>query len=82
MEEGPGRTVLQGAIDLLFEEDAGWTLVDYKSDHITGNRDALAAWYEPQIRVYRRYWEELTGKPTRAGLFFIETGEQVWLPER
>ncbi len=81
VDHGPAKTVLQGAIDLLFEEEAGWTLVDYKSDHISGNRDALATWYEPQIRVYRRYWEELTGRSTRAGLFFIETGEEVWLAD-
>jgi ATP-dependent helicase/nuclease subunit A len=82
LEDAPPSTILQGAIDLLFEEDAGWTLVDYKSDRVGGNRDALAAWYEPQIRLYRKYWKDLTGRPTRAGIYFIETGEEVWLPER
>jgi ATP-dependent helicase/nuclease subunit A len=82
LDDGPPSTILQGAIDLLFEEDAGWTLVDYKSDRIDGNRDALASWYEPQIRIYRNYWKSLTGRPTRAGIYFIETGEEVWLSER
>jgi ATP-dependent helicase/nuclease subunit A len=77
----PAETLLTGAIDLLFEDESGWTLVDYKSDHIAGNLEALARWYAPQIRHYRRYWSKLTGRPTRAGLFFVETGEEVWLPE-
>ena len=46
-----------------------------------GKLDDLARWYAPQIRHYRRYWSKLTGRPTRAGLFFVETGQEVWLPE-
>ena len=79
VEEGPPETLLTGAIDLLFEEDGGWMLVDYKSDRVGGRLSALAAWYAPQIRLYSRYWERVTGKPARAGLYFIETGEEVWL---
>ena len=71
----PAGTTLQGAIDLVFEEDDGWVLVDYKSDTVTpDNRAALEAFYAPQIDHYRRYWERLTGRPTRAGLFFLAHG--------
>jgi ATP-dependent helicase/nuclease subunit A len=77
----PAATTLQGAIDLVFEEDDGWILVDYKSDTVTpDNRAALEAFYAPQIAHYRRYWERLTGRPTRAGLFFLHTGELAMLP--
>ncbi len=77
----PAGTTLQGAIDLVFEEDDGWVLVDYKSDTVTpDNRAALEAFYAPQIDHYRRYWERLTGRPTRAGLFFLHTGELAMLP--
>lgn len=78
LSEGPPQTLLQGAIDLVFEEDSGWTLVDYKSDTIAGNSDELVSFYSPQIELYRRYWEKLTGRPTRAGLFFVQTGDAVW----
>ena len=77
---GPGTTILQGAIDLLFEEDEGWVLVDYKSDAVGENRDSLIRFYTPQVTFYSRYWEKLTGRPTRAGLFFVTTGETVWVP--
>jgi ATP-dependent helicase/nuclease subunit A len=81
VDAGPTETVLSGAIDLAFEEDESWILVDYKSDHVAGNFRELADWYSPQIRHYRRYWEKLTGKPTRAGLYFVETGQEFWLAE-
>jgi ATP-dependent helicase/nuclease subunit A len=74
--DAPVPYVLQGVIDLVFEEDGGWVLIDYKSDTVTPeNRAALEAFYAPQIAHYRRYWERLTGRPTRAGLFFLATGE-------
>jgi ATP-dependent helicase/nuclease subunit A len=74
----PAETLLQGAIDLAFEEESGWTIVDYKSDTIAGNLDELVSFYSPQIELYRRYWEKLTGRPTKAGLFFVQTGDEVW----
>ena len=79
--EGHAPTVLRGAIDLVFEEEDGWFLIDYKSDRITAeNRDGLIAFYAPQVSHYQRHWERLTGRPTRAGLFFLETRETVWIP--
>jgi ATP-dependent helicase/nuclease subunit A len=78
-EEGPAQSVLQGAIDLAFEEKDGWVLVDYKSDAVSSNRDDLVRFYAPQVALYRRYWERLTGRPARAGLSFLSTGEVVWL---
>jgi ATP-dependent helicase/nuclease subunit A len=78
LSDGPSEVLLQGAIDLVFEEEPGWTLVDYKSDTIVGNLDELVSFYSPQIEMYRRYWEELTGSPTKAGLFFVQTGHEVW----
>jgi ATP-dependent helicase/nuclease subunit A len=81
LRPSPAITVLQGAIDLVFEEEDGWVLIDYKSDTIDGNRDALLEFYEPQIVQYQRRWRTLTGRETRAGLYFIQTGETVWIPE-
>jgi ATP-dependent helicase/nuclease subunit A len=78
LADGPAETLLQGAIDLVFEQDGAWTLVDYKSDTVGNNLEELVAFYTPQIAIYRRYWERLTGRPTRAGLFFAETGREVW----
>ncbi len=78
---GPAETLLTGALDLVFEEEDGWKIMDYKSDTIAGNLDALVAFYKPQIAHYRRYWQQLTGRPTKAGLFFVSTGQEIWLDE-
>jgi ATP-dependent helicase/nuclease subunit A len=79
--DGPAETLLSGAIDLVFHEKDGWVLVDYKSDTVAGNFDALVRFYSPQIEHYRRVWRDLTGEPTRAGLFFLDGGREVWLQE-
>jgi ATP-dependent helicase/nuclease subunit A len=77
--EAAGAELLIGAIDLVFEEADAWFVVDYKSDIVSENRSKLVDFYRPQVARYRRYWEQLTGKKTRAGLYFIHTGEEVWL---
>jgi len=79
LADGPAETLLSGAIDLVFEEKDGWVLVDYKSDTVAGNLEALVGFYSPQIEHYRRVWRELTGRPTSAGLFFLDGGREVWL---
>jgi len=79
---GPAESLLTGAIDLVFEEDDGWVLVDYKTDTVAGNLDDLVRYYSPQIARYRRVWRDGTGRPTRAGLYFVHTGQEVWLDEK
>ena len=79
--DSPPEAVLTGAIDLVFEDEHGWSLVDYKSDTVDGNLDALLRFYAPQIRRYRDVWRKWTGRPTRAGLFFLDGGRMEWLPD-
>ncbi|MGA7992199.1 MAG: PD-(D/E)XK nuclease family protein, partial [Thermoanaerobaculia bacterium] len=78
---GPDQTLLKGAMDLVFEEEGVWHVVDWKSDAIAGPEGlaALVAHYAPQVAHYRRAWEALTGKPARAGLYFVDTGHLEWL---
>jgi len=76
---GPAETLLKGAMDLVFEEDGVWHIVDWKSDVVGDGLPGLVAHYAPQVAHYRRAWEALTKRPARAGLFFMDTGELVWL---
>ncbi len=78
---GAGETILKGVIDLVFSEHKEWVIVDYKSDPVQNNLAHLVSHYGTQVRHYRRYWERLTGEATKAALFFIETGEVVWMDE-
>lgn len=78
---GPEETLLKGAIDLVFEEDGIWHIVDWKSDVVGDNLDALVARYAPQIEHYRKAWEALTKQRAMAGLYFMDNGHLEWLEE-
>ena len=63
VDEG-GTAVAEGVIDLAFREQAGWVIVDYKTDAIANpdiwqQRTEL---YRRQVNLYADYWEQLTGE--------------------
>ncbi|MGZ5426180.1 MAG: 3'-5' exonuclease, partial [Thermoanaerobaculia bacterium] len=76
---GPEETLLKGAIDLVFEEEGVWHIVDWKSDAVGDNLAALVAHYAPQIAHYRKAWEALTKQRAVAGLYFMDNGHLEWL---
>ena len=80
-ENGGGAAgLISGVIDLVFREEEGWVIVDYKTDAVSGGEhlDELVRFYAPQVDLYRRCWERLTGTPVHeAGLYF--TGLQKWV---
>jgi ATP-dependent helicase/nuclease subunit A len=52
-----------GIIDLAFEEDDGWVIVDWKTDDVS-DEAVLAArreLYQRQVDLYAEAWESLTG---------------------
>ncbi|WP_161486106.1 UvrD-helicase domain-containing protein [Desulfotomaculum copahuensis] len=74
-----GAMLLTGVIDLVFLEDNGWVIADYKTGAVDeGRLDTLVRFYTPQVVLYRRCWEQITGDPVQeAGLYF--TGLQKWV---
>ena len=83
LEEGtPVPIVLRGSIDLIFEEEDGWVLVDYKTDIVEGAGTArLAEKYAPQVRLYAEAWERCTGETVKeTALYFVRPGELVAVP--
>ena len=78
---GPAETLLKGAMDLVFEEDGVWHIVDWKSDVVGDGLAGLVAHYTPQVEHYRRAWGALTGQKAKAALYFMDTGDLVWLLE-
>jgi len=88
MENAPGadpgaRTLVRGAIDLAFEEDGGWVVVDFKTDTppAAGDFEALASKYAPQLDIYRRAFEECTGERVRqAALSFVRGAALIEVP--
>jgi len=70
-----GDTYSTGVVDLAFRENGGWVLVDYKSDSIENDnhRQKLIEYYRPQLELYRKSWEEITGeKVVECALFFTD----------
>jgi ATP-dependent helicase/nuclease subunit A len=67
-------------IDLVFEEAGGWVIADYKTDAITSPEklQELTVYYAPQVKLYTRFWESLTGEKVKeAGMYFTSVGEWV-----
>ena len=72
--------VLEGYVDLLFEEDEGLVVVDYKTDRIAraGDLQAEAALYSPQVGAYATALEASCGRPvSRCVLLFVGDGIPV-----
>jgi ATP-dependent helicase/nuclease subunit A len=63
-ESGNGLpTVLRGVIDLVFLEDNGWVIVDYKSERVDESEiTAMANYYQPQVAAYAKVWEDISGQ--------------------
>lgn len=55
--------LLEGFVDLAFEEAAAWTIVDFKTDEETGGQLKR---YERQVAVYAEAVGKATQKPTDA----------------
>jgi ATP-dependent exoDNAse (exonuclease V) beta subunit len=62
MAESDG-TLLEGVLDLAFEEEGGWTVIDFKTDR-DADRDLQS--YRAQVQRYARIVARATGKPANA----------------
>ena len=75
-------TLTRGTIDLAYQTDAGWTLVDFKSDRVETSQPLETLLpddhpYREQIRTYAALWAT-TGRPVQqAGLWFADVGAFV-----
>ena len=74
---------LSGAVDLVFREEDGWVIADYKTDRLpaalkdakAGDREkalaVLVDHYRPQVELYTRFWARITGENVKeSGLYF------------
>ena len=80
---GTGNGSLHGFIDLLFEEEDGMVVVDYKTDAITDNEAPEAVQrYRLQGGAYGHALQELTGKPVREVVFlYLQPRREQRLPD-
>jgi hypothetical protein len=80
-----GDTLLEGIVDLLYRDDDGLVIVDYKTDAVP--LSALSTrvdFYRPQMAAYAAALEAAAGEPVaRCVLLFLSpTGAEAWeVPE-
>jgi ATP-dependent helicase/nuclease subunit A len=77
----PFVTVLRGVIDLVYEQEGGWKLVDYKTDRILIDASELVARYGSQVVRYREAWQRVaSGDVLSADLFHVRTLQAARVP--
>jgi len=69
--------IVEGKIDLLFEEPEGWVIVDYKTDHVSGEAlEHRFQGYREQGNWYARAVRKVTGEKIKEVIFFfVRAGE-------
>jgi ATP-dependent helicase/nuclease subunit A len=65
------QSVVDGVVDLAFEEDGAWIVVDYKTDDPDRIAPEHLDAYARQVELYREAITKTTGKPASAVLFFV-----------
>ena len=80
--DGPGGSLLKAAIDLVFEEEEGWVIVDYKTDRAAGrDLEALASRYAGQLANYETAWERAgCGRVAEKGIYFVDADAYIRVP--
>ncbi len=73
--------ILRGVIDLIFQEDGAWVLVDYKTDRIPeGSLTRLVDKYRNQVLAYAHAWAGITGQGVKEkGLYFTHLDRYIAL---
>jgi ATP-dependent helicase/nuclease subunit A len=73
-----------GKIDLLFEEEGEWVIVDYKTDVIPAEVNERRGFFSPrysgQVQAYERALRALGLRVKSAYLLLARTGESVEIP--
>jgi ATP-dependent helicase/nuclease subunit A len=64
--------LIQGVIDVYFEEDDQWVLVDYKTDYVNVNdgEEILKKRYAVQLNYYQKALEQLTGRSVKEKIIY------------
>ena len=74
------RILVQGIIDVWFEEEDGLVVLDYKTDQVRTARQ-LTEKYHAQLDYYARALEQLLEKPVKEKIIYSFTlGEEIVLP--
>ena len=70
-----GGIVVQGVMDLLFREEGGIVVADYKSSHFVaekpGEEERIRQKYGEQISLYKQAANEIFDEPVKEALLYM-----------
>ena len=70
-KESGEMILVQGIIDVFFEEEDGLVVLDYKTDYVPQEpEETLKRRYGKQLALYGRALEEITGKRVREKILY------------
>ena len=69
LDEADGKTLVQGIIDVFFEEDGELVVLDYKTDRVS-SLDELKERYQVQLDYYAKALSQLTGKQVKEKVIY------------
>ena len=77
-----GGVAVHGSIDLAYETNGAWHVVDFKTDRVENGKEAdRASAYLTQLGVYAGAIEAATGSRPKTGLMFLRTRTLYWVSE-
>ena len=66
------QVIIQGIIDVWFEEDGDIVLVDYKTDRVEeGNEQMLLDRYQIQMVYYAQALQQITQKKVKEAVIYL-----------
>ena len=76
-------TIVHGVIDLAYDAQDGWRILDYKTDRLPSYDPScdgiVLARHGAQLAQYRAAWERVTGVPVSAeGIVLVRGGRTAW----
>ena len=75
-------SMVQGIVDMYFEEDDGLVLVDYKTDYVT-DISQLVENYALQLEVYRAALEKIENKKVKCAVIYsLKLGKYAEIMKR
>lgn len=73
-------TMIQGVIDLYYEENGKLVLVDYKTDNVSSEEELTMRYYT-QLKLYRNALEQMTGKQVKeCYIYSFSMGKLIIVP--
>ena len=70
-EASEEQILLKGVVDCFVVEDDGITILDFKTDHVSGNLAARIEYYRPQIETYAKALSRIYKLPIKRKLLYF-----------